>query len=127
MGFLHEMRTHTHKMANVLFLMFIVDYLGNEWGSVILQTNLKYKKTAHIADQDGRYVLPSLPPIEVNSQWRKEQAAVSISQEVDVSVHDMHSAAAGKIHVADIEYIDVIIRMCTESGRKFKVLSIACC
>jgi len=60
--------------------------------------------------------------------WKKDQAAVSISQEIEISVHDMHSLAAdGKVVVADIEYVDVVIRMCTQSGKKFKVLSIACC
>ena len=101
---------------------------GDEWGSAILQTNLKYKRTKGINNQNGRYVLPALYPIEVSSRWRKDQSAVSISQEVELSVRDMFGeGAAAKIVMSDVEHVDIVVRMCLNSGSKFKILSIACC
>lgn len=73
-------------------------------------------------------MLPTLFPIEVTARWRKEQAAVSISQEVEISIRDMYSAnVASKIVSHDFDYIDVVARMCTDSGTKFKILSVSCC
>ena len=97
-----------------------------EWGSIILQLNVKYRRSLHDSSSSDGYVFPTLTPIQVNSQWRKEQAAVSISQEIEVSVHDMHSDSISLL-LNDIEYIDVVIRMCTHTGKKFKILSLSCC
>lgn len=97
--------------------------VGDEWASAILQANIKYKKGDEVGPLSGRYILPSALPLEVHSQWKKEQATVSISQEIEASIHDMHRGVA----VDNVEYVDVVIRVCSQSGNKFKLLSIACC